>query len=62
MHGGLLDWEIILDHLTAGIASVSLLTRLNSVMNNTGNVMSGAATTAIHKATTLAGLGDTDIV
>ena len=62
MHSRLLDGEIILDHLTAVVAGVSLLTRLNPIMNNAGDVMSGGASTAIHKATAFAGLGDTDIV
>ena len=57
-----LEGEIILDPLTAGITGVSLLTRLNPIMNDTGDTVCGAASTTIHKATTLAGLGDTDIV
>ena len=62
MNRGLRDGEIILDPLTAGITGVSLLTRLNPIMNNAGDAVCGAASAAIHKATTLAGLGDTDIV
>lgn len=59
---GRLGRVIIPDCLTALVARVTLLTRLNPIMNNAGNAVSGAASTAIHKATALAGLGNAGVI